>query len=186
MSESIEEKARALRLRSHNHFSRKDFSQALNDNLTALDLLGVKLNPSSTRQDADTMFEQVKNEILAVGFDNILCIPRATNPRVDLMMQLLNDAGARLPFRKCCLLIKTRDKCLLECWAWVCRYYRTYCKLFWSPWLLRDADFLHIDHSGGIKVCVNLSYGTIHRLTHQFKVWYVPRDSSWLLLGIGR
>ena len=39
------------------------------------------------------MFEQVKNEILAVGFDEILSIPRAQDSRIDLAVALLNDAG---------------------------------------------------------------------------------------------
>lgn len=39
------------------------------------------------------MFEQVKNEILAVGFDEILMIPRTTDPRTELAVSLLNDAG---------------------------------------------------------------------------------------------
>ena len=42
------------------------------------------------------MFEQVKNEILAVGFDDILNIPRARDSRTDLAIALLNDAGVLL------------------------------------------------------------------------------------------
>lgn len=93
MAELPEEKARALRLRSRNHFFHRDFAHALSDTLEALHLLGVKVDSSPTRRDADAMFEQVKNEILAVGFDDILAIPRATDPRIDLTIQLLNDAG---------------------------------------------------------------------------------------------
>lgn len=43
------------------------------------------------------MFEEVKNEILAVGFDEILMIPRSTDPRTELAVSLLNDAGKVLP-----------------------------------------------------------------------------------------
>ena len=43
------------------------------------------------------MFEQVKNEILAVGFEEILCIPRARDARTDLAISLLNDAGTPAP-----------------------------------------------------------------------------------------
>jgi len=39
------------------------------------------------------MFEEVKNEILAVGFDDIMLIPRTTDPRTELAVALLNDAG---------------------------------------------------------------------------------------------
>lgn len=39
------------------------------------------------------MFEQVKNEILAVGFDEILAIPKTTDKRIELAVLLLNDAG---------------------------------------------------------------------------------------------
>lgn len=90
----VEEQATLFRLRSHNHWGRGDFAGALNDALFALRLLGIELNPTPTRKDAATMFEQVKNEILAVGFDEILSIPRATDSRTELAVALLNDAGA--------------------------------------------------------------------------------------------
>ena len=41
------------------------------------------------------MFEEVKNEMLAVGFDEILMIPRTTDPRTELAVSLLNDAGKK-------------------------------------------------------------------------------------------
>lgn len=82
-----------LRLRSRNHWLRSDFSEALSDTLAALKILGIEVNASPTRRQADTMFEQVKNEILAVGFDEILAIPRTTDKRIELSVLLLNDAG---------------------------------------------------------------------------------------------
>ncbi|TFK40893.1 dual-domain HisK/Mak2 protein kinase [Crucibulum laeve] len=88
-----EDQSNLLRLRSRNHWLRSSFSEALNDTLLALKILGVDVNPSPTRRQADLMFEQVKNEILAIGFDEILSIPRATDPRVELAVSLLNDAG---------------------------------------------------------------------------------------------
>ncbi|KZT22094.1 histidine kinase [Neolentinus lepideus HHB14362 ss-1] len=88
-----EDKARLLRLRSRNHWMRNSFEGALRDNLLALHILGVDVNAAPTRREADAMFEQVKNEILAVGFDDILAIPRAADPRTDLAVALLNDAG---------------------------------------------------------------------------------------------
>jgi hypothetical protein len=72
---------------------RNDFNAALKDTLQALRILGVDLDPVSTLEVADTMFEQVKNEILAVGFDAILAIPRTSEPRTDLAVALLGDAG---------------------------------------------------------------------------------------------
>lgn len=78
---------------SRNKFSRKDFAGALGDTLEALSTLGVKVNPSPSKREVDTLFEQVKNEILSIGFDNILAIPRSEDPRIDLAVQLLNDAG---------------------------------------------------------------------------------------------
>ena len=72
---------------------RGSYGSALNDTISGLHLLGVEVNPNPTRREADTMFEQVKNEILAVGFENILAIPRARDARTDLAIALLNDAG---------------------------------------------------------------------------------------------
>lgn len=72
---------------------RNDFDAALKDTLLALHILGVDLDPSPTLETANAMFEQVKNEILAVGFEAILAIPRTSEPRTDLAVTLLGDAG---------------------------------------------------------------------------------------------
>ncbi|KDR85277.1 hypothetical protein GALMADRAFT_218372 [Galerina marginata CBS 339.88] len=88
-----EDKGNILRLRSRNHWLRGNYPEALNDTLLALKILGIEVNLSPTRRQADTMFEQVKNEILAVGFDEILLIPKTTDPRTELSVSLLNDAG---------------------------------------------------------------------------------------------
>ncbi len=82
-----------MRIRARNHFMRQNYDAALADTIAGLHLLGVDVNPAPTRREADTMFEQVKNEILAVGFDDILNIPRARDPKTDLAISLLNDAG---------------------------------------------------------------------------------------------
>lgn len=92
-SEEPENRAQILRIRSRNYFIRGCYSDALKDTITGLQLLGVEVNPSPTRREADAMFEDVKNEILAVGFDEILSIPRARDARTDLAIALLNDAG---------------------------------------------------------------------------------------------
>lgn len=91
--EDIESKVRMLRLRSKNHWMRGNYKAALADTLAGLHLLGVDVNSAPSRREADIMFEQVKNEILAVGFDEILSIPRARDSRTDLAIALLNDAG---------------------------------------------------------------------------------------------
>jgi hypothetical protein len=72
---------------------RSDSNAALKDTLMALHVLGVDLDPGPTLEKADSMFEQVKNEILAVGFDGVLAIPRASETRTDLAVALLGDAG---------------------------------------------------------------------------------------------
>ncbi|KAF8272384.1 histidine kinase [Lactarius quietus] len=87
------ERAFLLRLRSQNNWMRNDFHAALEDTLLALHILGVDLDPAPTREKADMMFEQVKSEILAVGFDAILAIPRTSDPGTDLAVALLGDAG---------------------------------------------------------------------------------------------
>ncbi|GBE78499.1 histidine kinase [Sparassis crispa] len=91
--DDAESKARMLRLRSRNFWMRGNYAAALIDNIQGLHLLGVEVNSAPTRREADVMFEDVKNEILAVGFDDILSIPRARDSRTDLAIALLNDAG---------------------------------------------------------------------------------------------
>ena len=73
---------------------RQSYRTALTDTIQGLHLLGVDVNSAPTRREADIMFEQVKNEILAVGFDDILNIPRARDAKTDLAIALLNDAGS--------------------------------------------------------------------------------------------
>ncbi|KAI0090021.1 histidine kinase [Irpex rosettiformis] len=92
-SEEASIRAQILRIRARNHFMKGNYASALNDTIAGLHLLGVEVNPSPTRREADAMFEQVKNEILAVGFEEILSIPRARDARTDLAISLLNDAG---------------------------------------------------------------------------------------------
>ncbi|KIY45235.1 dual-domain HisK/Mak2 protein kinase [Fistulina hepatica ATCC 64428] len=90
---SPEYEANVLRIRSRIRFLRNQFPEALDDTLRALHLLGVDINPTPTLEEADELFEQVKNEVLAVGVHAILNIPRTTEPRVELVVALLNDAG---------------------------------------------------------------------------------------------
>ncbi|KAJ3802608.1 hypothetical protein GGU11DRAFT_813370 [Lentinula aff. detonsa] len=92
-SQHPEEVATVLRAQSQNKWMNRDFAGALEDTLRALKVLGVEVNSAPSRREAANMFERVKNEILAVGFDEILSIPRANDPRTELAVRLLNDAG---------------------------------------------------------------------------------------------
>ncbi|KAJ6569666.1 dual-domain HisK/Mak2 protein kinase [Mycena capillaripes] len=92
-AEAPEDKGSLLWQRSRNKWLCNRFSEALSDTLLALKILGVEVNTSPTRRDADRLFDQVHNEILAVGFDEILATPRTTDPRTELAVALLNDAG---------------------------------------------------------------------------------------------
>ncbi|KAF5355680.1 hypothetical protein D9756_004007 [Leucocoprinus leucothites] len=89
----VEDRCAVLRTRSRNCWLRGCFQEAFNDTLLALKILGVDLNPAPTRQETDTMFELIKNEILSIGFDEILTIPRSNDPKTELAVALLNDAG---------------------------------------------------------------------------------------------
>lgn len=90
------------------------FDDALDDSLAALHILGIEVPRAPTKRDLDIMFEQVKDEILAIGFDEILGIPRATDPRTDLAVAVLNDAGVyKLSISHSSYLWWTRNQCLL-------------------------------------------------------------------------
>ncbi|KAG6919550.1 hypothetical protein DXG01_004213 [Tephrocybe rancida] len=89
-----EDVANTLRLRSRNYFFCNNFPEALTHTLLALEQLGVELNSTPSEQEVDDIFDLIKNEILAVGFDEILRMPRATDKRAELAIALLNDAGS--------------------------------------------------------------------------------------------
>ncbi|KAL1747326.1 histidine kinase [Schizophyllum fasciatum] len=88
-----EDKANMIRIQARNQFLRGNFAAALNDTLSALRLLNVPLHAAPTEREATDMFERVKNEILAVGYDQILAIPHTSESRSELTVTLLNDAG---------------------------------------------------------------------------------------------
>jgi hypothetical protein len=88
-----EDRARALRLRSRNKFLQRDFENAFRDIVSALRELGVDVPEVVSLKRADAMFDQVKAEILALGFDHICALPRTRNPRTDLVVSLMNDAA---------------------------------------------------------------------------------------------
>ena len=111
-----EEKSNVLRLRSRNEWLRGNFFNALNDTLLALRVLGIEITPSPTRRQADAMFEQVKNEIMALTWEEILLIPRTTDPKIELAVTLLNDAGEYTFTRVCGRIthFDCRHECILE------------------------------------------------------------------------
>lgn len=96
-----EDKANILRSRSRNKLLRGNYADALNDTLLALKVLGIEVNLSPTRKQADVMFEEVRNEIMAIGTDQILTNQRTTDPRIELAVSLLNDAGLEYPLPLC-------------------------------------------------------------------------------------
>ena len=115
------------------------YSIGLGDALTGLNLLGVHVNPHPTRREADAMFEQVKNEILAVGFEEILSIPKARDAKTDLAIALLNDASTNAYWSTgegfadvIGLTVSTARLCY--------------------PYLFPRANVLSIDHSAGLAV----------------------------------
>lgn len=59
----------------------------------ALAEVGVNIPSTVSLKEADAMFDQVKAEILSVGFEYIASMPRTTDARTDLIVSLLNDAG---------------------------------------------------------------------------------------------
>lgn len=65
----------------------------MDDIFQALECLGITVDHSPSRENADAMFEEVKSKIMSVGFENILAIPAATDDRTQLIVTLLNDAG---------------------------------------------------------------------------------------------
>ena len=88
-----EDRARALRLRSRNKFLQRDFKNAFRDTVSALRELGVEVPEVVSLKQADAMFDQVKAEILTLGFDHICALPRTQNPMTDLIVSLLNDTA---------------------------------------------------------------------------------------------
>ncbi|KXN87566.1 Peroxide stress-activated histidine kinase mak2 [Leucoagaricus sp. SymC.cos] len=89
----VEDRCALLRIRSRNYWLRGYFREAFNDTLLALKILGVDLNPAPTRRETDTTFEQIKNEILSIGFDDIFSLPPSNDSKIELAVVLLNDAG---------------------------------------------------------------------------------------------
>lgn len=69
------------------------FGAAVEDALSALRLLGVDLKSHPSERQSNILFDQVKNQILAVGFESILATPVVTDSRAGLVSNLLVEAG---------------------------------------------------------------------------------------------
>lgn len=72
---------------------RNKFADALANTLRALRLLGIEMDLNPTSEMAESMFEEVKNQMLAIGFDSVLQMPRATDAKMEIASSLLSDAG---------------------------------------------------------------------------------------------
>lgn len=93
-AQALEDKSNVLRLKSRNEWLRNNFLEAFNQTIKALNMLGIDVSASPSRRHADLMFETVKNQITAVGFDVILALPRTSDRKTELAVTLLNDAGS--------------------------------------------------------------------------------------------
>ncbi|VDC01932.1 unnamed protein product [Peniophora sp. CBMAI 1063] len=87
------DKATVLKLRSQCHWQNDRADASMKDVVLALEALGIDLDFSQDPDEVNTMFEQVKNEVLAAGFDAILSMPRCQDEKIDLAVNLLGDAG---------------------------------------------------------------------------------------------
>ena len=87
------DKARCLKLKSNNAFLLNDFAGGLERTMEALELLGLKVNLKPTKEEMDALFEEVKHSILSIGFEKLVELPRATDSRIDLTIQLLTIAS---------------------------------------------------------------------------------------------
>ena len=72
-----------------------DFAGGLEKTIEALKLFGVEVNLAPTDEEMDSLFEEVKNDILAIGFKKLVELPRAHDPRVELTIQLLTVASKK-------------------------------------------------------------------------------------------
>ena len=87
------DRAQCLKIRGRNKFMANDFMSGLKDTLSALELLGVTINLSPSEEETNALFDRVSGEILELGSEHILNIPRSEDPRAELTMQLLSTAG---------------------------------------------------------------------------------------------
>jgi hypothetical protein len=109
----VEDRCVLLRARSQNHWMRGQPTEAFNDILLALRMLGIDFNSSPTTWDIDTAIQRIRNEILSIGFSEILFIPRLINTKIELAIALLDDAGN--PFYQLYIGASYSTFCRQEC-----------------------------------------------------------------------
>ena len=66
------------------------------DTVLALRELGVEIPEVVSLKQADAMFDQVKAEILVLGFNHICALPRMQSLRTDLVISLMNDTATNV------------------------------------------------------------------------------------------
>jgi hypothetical protein len=92
-AESGEDKARLLWIRSRVHWARNDFPLALEDTLQALFFLDVSINQSPSVDDLDMAFETTRSQILTIGMENTINLPRSDSERINLIASLLVESS---------------------------------------------------------------------------------------------
>lgn len=88
-----QDRAHALRLRGRNRFVQREFEGAYSDCALALKAMSVTLPSAVSFRDLNEAFDQMKVKLLRIGFDEILHLPRSTNPSTDLIVSLMSDAA---------------------------------------------------------------------------------------------
>jgi predicted ATPase len=92
-AQSGEDKARLLWIRSRVYWARNEFPLALEDTLQALAFLDCHINHNPSRSDLDTIFEATRSQIMSIGMENILELPRSASERIDLIASLLVESS---------------------------------------------------------------------------------------------
>ncbi|EJU00961.1 hypothetical protein DACRYDRAFT_116815 [Dacryopinax primogenitus] len=88
---------RASVVMRHSKGRMKWHSNIVNDGLTktlhGLRALGVELKEHVSEEQINAIYERVRSQILETGFDQILALPHCSDPKVELMVSLLNDTS---------------------------------------------------------------------------------------------
>ncbi|EJU00931.1 hypothetical protein DACRYDRAFT_116810, partial [Dacryopinax primogenitus] len=90
---SPEDVGEVARLQARNCWKRNDFRDGLTKTLHGLRALGVELEEHVSEEQINAIYERVRSQILETGFDQILALPHCSDPKVELMVSLLNDTS---------------------------------------------------------------------------------------------
>jgi hypothetical protein len=66
---------------------------ALEDTLTALAFLDCPIDPRPSADDLDIVFETTRTQIMSIGMENIISLPRSNSDRIDLIACLLVEGS---------------------------------------------------------------------------------------------